>query len=231
MQSHRTIGYVGFGWALSYVPIHVYWALGGLTTSFGIVDMQPGWAAANWGACLMIVGAGLTCLSLEQRWGRLLPHAVRYGTAWLGGVFGLAHWLLFTVECGLRVSGVIDYPSGHSTPAQQRAFDWANLGYFELWFGVMGVLLIVCAQRSRARQRLVEHTPASSLLRVATVLTLAGLAAVVWGIFTFNPWIFVGYGPTLFGVGVLTLIVDSRKAVAASVGEPTRARELPVGSA
>ncbi|HEY2520780.1 MAG TPA: hypothetical protein VGJ19_11750 [Streptosporangiaceae bacterium] len=34
---------------------------------------------------------------------------------------------------------------------QLRAFDWANLGYFELWFGVMGALLIVCASRSDSR--------------------------------------------------------------------------------
>ncbi|PZS35905.1 MAG: hypothetical protein DLM58_02880 [Pseudonocardiales bacterium] len=213
MKSHRTLGYLGLAWALSYVPIHVYWALGGLATSFGIVDMQPGWAAANWGACVVIVGAGLTCLSLEQRWGQLLPHAVRYGTAWVGGVFGLTHWLLFTVVAVLRLSGMIDYSTGRSTVAQQRAFDWANLGYFELWFGVMGVLLILCAQRSRARQRRVEHVPISLWGRVGTALTLAGLATVVLGVFTFDPWAFVGYGPALLGLGLLTLIVNYKREI------------------
>lgn len=204
--SSRGLGYVGLGWALSYLPIHVYWAVGGLTSSIGITGAQPAWRAANWGACVVIVGAGLTCLSLEQPWGRILPHAVRYGTAWVGGLFGIAHWVLYTSFCSLRLAGVVGYPSGHPTAAQLRRFDWANLAYFELWFGVMGVLLIVCAQRSRRRERLSERRPISAWRRVGTVFTLAGLATVVWGVFTFDAWLFAGYGPAALGAGLLILL-------------------------
>lgn len=38
-----------------------------------------------------------------------------------------------------------------------------------------------------------------------TVLTLAGLSTVIWGVFTFDPWTFAGYVPALMAVGLLTL--------------------------
>ena len=106
---------------------------------------------ANWGACVVIAGAALTCLTLTQRWGAALPAGLRRGTAWVGGVFGLAHWALYTTYCALRVAGAVGYPGdGDLTGPQMRNFDWANLGYFELWFGIMGVLLIACARRNKA---------------------------------------------------------------------------------
>ena len=77
---------------------------------------------------------------LTQRWGAALPPSLRRGTAWVGGVFGLANWALYTTYCALRVAGVVGYPGdGDLTGQQMRNFDWANLGYFELWFGIMGV--------------------------------------------------------------------------------------------
>ena len=71
--SARNLGYLGLGWALAYIPVHVYWALGGLSTPIGITGHQPGFRAANWGACVVIAGAALTCLTLTQRWGAALP--------------------------------------------------------------------------------------------------------------------------------------------------------------
>ena len=40
--STRNLGYLGLGWALAYIPVHVYWALGGLSTPIGITGHQPG---------------------------------------------------------------------------------------------------------------------------------------------------------------------------------------------
>lgn len=197
----RTLGTIGLTWALAYVPIHLYWGLGGTSTPIGITGTQPGFRVANWGACVVIVGAGLTCLALTRPWGERLPGALRRGTAWVGGLFALAHWLLYTAFCALRVAGAVGYPvDADASPQQLRAFDWANLGYFELWFGVMGVLLIVLALRTRGIET-GDRAPS----RAGTALVLAGVGTVVWGVFTFNAWIFALCGPVLIGAGLLTL--------------------------
>jgi hypothetical protein len=203
---------MGFAWALGYLPIHVYWALGGLSTPIGITGHQSGFRIANWGACIVITGAGLTCLALTRRWGDVLPPALRRGTAWTGGVFALAHWTLYSTYCSLRVAGAVGYPTdGRLNESQMRHFDWANLGYFELWFAIMGVLLIACARRDKTRQVLSGTTPRrpSAPARVGTALTLAGIGTVVWGVFTFAPWIFVVVGPALVAAGLAILIVTN----------------------
>lgn len=199
------------GWALSYLPIHVYWAVGGRIGWLGITSPDPDWRAANWGACVVIAGAGLTCLTLVQPCGDILPRTVRHGAAWVGGVFGIAHWAAFSAACVLQLLGVIDYPHDtDQTGAQLRHFDWANLLYFEPWFGVMGTLLIGCSRQAIRRDRVagparVPPAPASSgtWRRLATVLTVAGIAVVVWGVFTCDPWVFAGYGPALILIGLL----------------------------
>lgn len=210
--STRVLGSLGFAWALGYVPIHVYWALGGLSTPIGITGHQSGFRMANWGACVVIAGAGLTCLALTRRWGAVLPPALRRGVAWTGGVFALAHWALYSTFCGLRLAGVVGYPTdGRLTESQMRHFDWANLGYFELWFAVMGVLLIACARRDKALQVLrgTGRGRPSVAVRVGTALTLAGTATVIWGVFTFAPWIFAVCGPAVLAIGLAILTVTN----------------------
>lgn len=205
--STRTLGRVGMAWALAYLPIHVYWALGGTSTPIGITGDQPGFRAANWGACVVILGAGLTCLSLTAPWGEVIPAGLRRGAAAIGGVLGLLHWLLYAGYSTLRVAGLVGYPSdAHATAAQLRRFDWANLGYFELWFGVMGVLLLVCARRHR-RLELVRGRPLPLTWaeRTATALCLAGIAVIVWGVFAFNGWLFAAAGPVVLAAGLLAL--------------------------
>ncbi|HEU5006372.1 MAG TPA: hypothetical protein VFT67_05345 [Jatrophihabitantaceae bacterium] len=206
----RTLGRAGFWWALAYVPIHVYWGLGGSSTPIGITGAQDDFAVANWGACVVITGAGLVCLSLTSRWGQLLPAALRRGTAWVGGAAALAHWVLFTVASTLRLVGVVGYPShGDVTAAQLRGFDWANLAYFELWFGVMGVLLVLCARRDRALEALRGRPmPLTRTARLGTGLSLAGIGVVVWGVFTFDAWLFVAVGPAVLaaGLGILASV-------------------------
>jgi hypothetical protein len=106
----RWLGYAGFWWALSYLPVHIYWALGGLTASIGITTSGHDFRTANWGASLVILGAGLTCLALVQRWGQLLPRALLHGTAWVGGVLGIVHSLAFGTVEALRLAGIAGYP-------------------------------------------------------------------------------------------------------------------------
>jgi hypothetical protein len=211
--STRALGTLGLAWALGYIPIHVYWALGGLSTPIGVTGRQSGFRMANWGACVLIAGAGLTCLALTRRRGAVLPAALRRGVAWTGGVFALAHWALYSTFCGLRVAGVIGYPDDAGlTVRQMHNFDWANLGYFELWFAVMGVLLIACARRNKALQVLRGTTGRgrpSVAARVGTALSLAGIATVIWGVFTFAPWIFAVCGPAVLATGLALLTITN----------------------
>jgi hypothetical protein len=209
--STRALGTLGLIWALGYVPIHVYWALGGLSTPIGITGHQAGFRMANWGACIVIAGAGLTCLALTRCWGAVMPPGLRRGTAWIGGLFALAHWALYSTFCGLRVAGLVGYPTdGRLTESQMRNFDWANLGYLELWFAVMGVLLIACARRDKALSVLrTTRARSSARVRIGTTLCLAGIAIVVWGVFTLAPWIFAVCGPTVLAAGLAILIVTN----------------------
>lgn len=163
----------------------------------------------------MIIGAGLTCLALTQRWGAALPGVLVRGTAWVGGVLSLVHWAVFTAFCALRVTGIVAYPnSGEVTRQQLRSYDWANLSYFELWFGVMGLLLIACARRhrrlERARPGAAPQVRSRWPRRIGTGLSLAGVAVVVWGVFTFEPWVFAGFGPALLAVGLAVLVLGER---------------------
>jgi hypothetical protein len=173
---------------------------------------------ANWGACVLIAGAGLTCLALTRRWGAVLPPALRRGTAWTGGVFALAHWALYSTFCGLRLAGVIGYPTdGRLTGRQMHHFDWANLGYFELWFALMGVLLIACARRDKALHVLRGATGrarSSVAARLGTAFSLAGIATVIWGVFRFAPWIFAVCGPAVLatGLAILTVTTPQRRS-------------------
>ena len=64
----------------------------------------------------------------------------------------------------------------------------------------MGLLLIVLALRTRG----VEPVGAAPS-RSGTALVLAGVGTVVWGVFTFDAWIFALCGPVPIGAGLLTL--------------------------
>jgi hypothetical protein len=208
--STRALGYAGLAWALSYIPIHVYWALGGTSDSIGITGDQAHFGAANWGAGMVILGAGLVSLSLTSGWGERLPGRLRRGVAWVGGLFGLAHWLLYTTYCSLRLAGVVAYPDDVDlTRHQLRGFDWANVAYFELWFGVMGVLLVLGARRHKKLGAAdVRLTPRE---RVSTAVSLAGVLVVLWGVFTFDPWLFAAVGPAVLGIGLLAMVRRPRE--------------------
>ncbi len=76
----------------------------------------------------------------------------------------------------------------------------------------MGLLLIACARRDKALQVLrgrTGRTCPSVAVRVGTALTLAGIATVIWGVFTFAPWIFAVFGPAVLAAGLAILIAST----------------------
>jgi hypothetical protein len=182
------IGYAGFFWALSYIPIHVYWALGGLTPAIGLTTSDHDARMANWGASVVILGAGLTSLALVQRWGTVLPAVLLRGTAWVGAVFGLLHFLAFSAASALRLVGVVGYPhDAELTPQEMDTYDIANLLYFELWFGIMGLLLIAGLRQDQRRHdpsaapgvpSLPAWVPRARWTRLLSIAVLGAVAAV-----------------------------------------------------
>ena len=46
--------------------------------------------------------------------------------------------------------------------------------------------------------------------RFGTGLSLTGIAVVVWGVFTFHPWLFAGWGPAVLAAGLAILILGNR---------------------
>ncbi|WP_163509382.1 DUF3995 domain-containing protein [Fodinicola acaciae] len=182
-MTRRWGGYAGFWWALAYVPIHVYWAFGGSAAFLGLTRSTPEFALANWGACVVIVGAALVSLALVRDWGRLAPRWALQGTAWIGAVAGILHWAASTTVALTRLSGP----------------DWWNLLVFEPWFLLMGIFLIVAAIQNL---RLFPRGERSGGVVPATFL-LGGLIVVLWGVYTFNAWLFLLYGPAIMLAGLV----------------------------
>ncbi|WP_163573668.1 hypothetical protein [Fodinicola feengrottensis] len=78
-STKRWSGYAGLVWALAYIPIHIYWAFGGSAAFLGLARTNADFQIANWGASVVLLGAGLTAFALVRPWGRLLP---RWGGCW-----------------------------------------------------------------------------------------------------------------------------------------------------
>ncbi|MGH3502485.1 MAG: hypothetical protein ACRDQA_16585 [Nocardioidaceae bacterium] len=204
------VAYAGVAWAMSYLPVHLYWAAGGTWSAIGIHAISTRFALANIAACIVIAGAGLTCLSLVQRWGSLLPGWVRHGAAWFGAIFALLHALAFSAMAVARLIGA-QYPvGGAASAAELRAYDVANLVYFEPWFAVMGVLLIVSSLFGR-RHRLAVSAGRSTASLIASALLLAGVVASVGGTFAFQVWLFGGVGPALLLAGLTVMVAAGRR--------------------
>ena len=72
--------YWAFGWAVVFVALHGYWALGGRIGFGDQVDPLPGWptTVAGWTASVVVDGmflAGLAVpLALVRPWGQRIPH-------------------------------------------------------------------------------------------------------------------------------------------------------------
>jgi hypothetical protein len=199
-SSPRWGGYAGLVWALAYIPIHIYWALGGSAAFLGLVRTNADFQIANWGASVVLLGAGLTAFALVRPWGRLLPRWGLLGAAWIGAVAGSLHAVAFSVVAVLRLTGALSMP-GYTDVL--RGADLWNLAVFEPWFLIMGVLLAVAAIQN---VRLFGGQPKPAGRRVLRALSaicvLTGLVVVLYGVYAFSAITFLLYGPAIMGVGL-----------------------------
>jgi hypothetical protein len=192
---------------LAYVPIHVYWALVGRPAPLGELPetlTQSAWRQANWAACLVLVGAAALSLALVRPWGLRLPRWTLLGIAWIGAAFAILHWVAFSADTVLRLTGVADEPVD--------TFDRWNLFVLEPWFLGMGVLLAVAARQFARRwpRTSAPGEPATPRTLAGTAfvtLVLGGSFVVLVGVMAFNPWLYAVVGPALVAAGVLCHLV------------------------
>jgi hypothetical protein len=203
-KSSRWAGYAGLVWALAYIPLHIYWALGGSAAFLGMSGTNTDFQIANWGASIVLLGAGLTALALVRPWGRLLPRWGLVGVAWIGAAAGILHAVAFCAIAVLRLTGVMTVP-GYTE--QFRNADLWNLAVFEPWFLLMGVFLAIAAIQ-HVRLFRGQPKPAGGPVprAVSAALTLGGVVVVLWGVYTFSVWTFLLYGPVIMAAGLAVAI-------------------------
>jgi hypothetical protein len=199
-STKRWGGYAGLVWALAYIPIHIYWALGGSAAFLGLVRTNTDFQIANWGASIVLLGAGLTAFALVRPWGRLLPRWGLLGAAWIGVVAGSLHAVAFSTVAALRLTGRMVVPD--YTDVLRGADIW-NLVAFEPWFLIMGVFLAVAAVQNVRLFRGQPKPAGGRVLRaVSATLVLSGLVVVLYGVYSFSVMTFLLYGPAIMGVGL-----------------------------
>ena len=132
--------------ALAGIPIHLYWALGGTWGLPGGAATAglPGLHATNAiVSVLLAVGAALV-FGLSRPCARRPPALVMLTPLWLGSVVSVSHGLYGMVTKGLYVAGAhsaVSYPEP-LTAAQKNHAALLDLGVFELWFLIQGLLLL-----------------------------------------------------------------------------------------
>jgi hypothetical protein len=168
-------GYAGAAWALAYVPIHLYWALGGGAAFLGVPDPDAAFRTANWGASVVLAGAALVSLALVRPEGRVVPGWMLLGVAWVGSVASLLHWVTLSAVAVLHLTGAVEVQAAAGRSVEQLlAYDRWNLLVFEPWFLGMGLLLAAAAGQHRRLR------PAERVGPPPRVGAWAGYAGVVW---------------------------------------------------
>ena len=139
----RLAGYVASIWSLMYIPIHIYWAFGGMALVPGAWKEEEMWKAVNWGASAMLLVAAILAFSLTHPLGRSIPRRLMIVMGWTACLLPFIHAVYGYVTKGLLLAGII--------PLEFFDFSaWAtlNVNYlilidlllFEPWFLIEGIL-------------------------------------------------------------------------------------------
>ncbi|MCG7346284.1 DUF3995 domain-containing protein [Sporosarcina sp. ACRSL] len=143
MNQMKWAGYAACIWSLLYIPIHIYWAFGGMALMPGVLQDEAMWEAVNWGASVMLLVAALLALSLVHPWGKSIPRGLLLVMGWTACIVPFLHAVYGYVTKGLLLAGII----------RSEFFDfsvWATVNFekwiltdlllFEPWFLIAGIL-------------------------------------------------------------------------------------------
>jgi len=137
--------------ALAGIPIHLYWAAGGtwgLPGGAAAADL-PGVRATNLAVSILLACAAVFLYGLTRPWSRRPPALLMLAPVWGGAVVCLSHGLFGMTTKSLYASGVqsaVAWP-GHLTAAQKNLAALYDLGLFEPWFLIQGLLLALAGHR------------------------------------------------------------------------------------
>ena len=164
--------------ALAGIPVHLYWALGGTWGLPGGAATAglPGLHATNAIVSVLLAAGAALVFGLSRPWARRPPALVMLAPLWLGSVVSVSHGLYGMVTKGLYVAGAhsaVSYPEP-LTAAQKNHAALLDLGVFEPWFLIQGLLLLFAG-------RWFAHTAAGR--RWWTLSLIAGtVLAVAFGV-------------------------------------------------
>ena len=132
--------------ALAGIPIHLYWALGGTWGIPGGAAMAglPGLHATNAIVSVLLAAGAALVFGLSRPWARRPSALVMLTPLWLGSVVSVSHGLYGMITKGLYVAGAhsaVSYPEP-LTAAQKNHTALLDLGVFEPWFLIQGLLLL-----------------------------------------------------------------------------------------
>jgi hypothetical protein len=104
----------------------------------------PGLQPANAIVSVLLAVGAVLVFGLSRTWARRPPAPVMLAPLWLGSVVSVSHGLYGMVTKGLYVAGAhsaVSYP-GPLTVAQKNHAALLDLGVFEPWFLIQGLLLL-----------------------------------------------------------------------------------------
>jgi len=136
--------------ALAGVPIHLYWALGGTWGLPGgaATGGLPGLHATNAIVSVLLAAGAALLFGLTRPWACRPPALVMLTPLWLGSVVSVSHGLYGVVTKALYVAGAhsaVSYPEP-LTAAQKNHAALLDLGVFEPWFLIQGLLLLLAGR-------------------------------------------------------------------------------------
>nr|WP_286228494.1 DUF3995 domain-containing protein [Neobacillus mesonae] len=143
INQKKWAGYAACIWSLLYIPIHIYWALGGTALMPGVWKDEAKWAAVNWGASVMLLAAAIFGLLLVHHWGQKIPRYLMLTIGWVSCLLPIMHAVYGYITKGLFLAGVIrleffDFSAWATVDVDNIVL--TDLLLFEPWFLIAGVL-------------------------------------------------------------------------------------------
>jgi Protein of unknown function (DUF3995) len=146
--------------ALAGIPIHLYWAAGGTWGLPGgaAAASLPGVRATNLAVSVLLACGAAFLHGLTRPWSRRPPALLMLAPVWAGAVMCLSHGLFGIVTKSLYAAGIqsaVSWPR-HLTAAQKNLAALYDLGVFEPWFLIQGLLLALAGHwfaRTATRRR------------------------------------------------------------------------------
>jgi hypothetical protein len=136
---------------LAAIPIHLYWALGGTWGLPGgaATASLPGIRATNIAVSVVLACGAAFLYGLTRPWSRRPPAVLMLAPVWTAAVVCISHGLFGIVTKGLYAAGVhsaVSWPEHDLTAAQKNLAALRDLGVFEPWFLIQGLLLALAGR-------------------------------------------------------------------------------------